>query len=496
MTRSQRAWSESCASLASAPRGADEQAGPEVQGLLPDAVSSAKRLFTLMAASALLIGAVPASALAAKSHEHRQTRPVLACGHNTPALVHSAGMVAPGTGDASHDGSPRVRWLQGCLARAGDAPGPIDGRYGPRTEQAVRRYQAAHGLQVDGIAGPITLGVLSGRPRVVYPGQGFGEHGSRRVRSLQRQLARAGDSPGQIDGRYGPRTEQAVRRYQAAHGLRIDGVADARTLADLTSRRRRTSTARPLDRVVSRHRSRREPHARSERSPHRSQRAVTPRHGEAAPVHRATSWSSLDLAGALIGLIAVLGLAATWLTRRRSDRRDIRGEREFNLAVALEERGDITAAVAAYQRADQLGHGPAASNLGLLLERQGDWTAAAAAYRRADQRGDADGAFNLAVALEERGDITAALAAYQRADQLGHGPAASNLGLLLERQGDWTAAAAAYRRADQRGDAIGAFNLAVALEERGDITAAVAAYQRADQLGHAQGADEWEGAHR
>jgi Putative peptidoglycan binding domain len=67
------------------------------------------------------------------------------------------GPVAPGAGYDSAVGSAPVRVLQRRLARAGDPPGPVDGRYGPRTEQAVRRFQAAHGLQVDGIAGPQTL---------------------------------------------------------------------------------------------------------------------------------------------------------------------------------------------------------------------------------------------------------------------------------------------------------------------------------------------------
>jgi peptidoglycan hydrolase-like protein with peptidoglycan-binding domain len=37
---------------------------------------------------------------------------------------------------------------------------PADGIYGPQTRRAVRRFQKAHGLQVDGVAGAATLAVL------------------------------------------------------------------------------------------------------------------------------------------------------------------------------------------------------------------------------------------------------------------------------------------------------------------------------------------------
>ena len=55
---------------------------------------------------------------------------------------------------------PQVRDLQDKLRAAGFDPGPSDGWYGQRTANAVRAYQQANNLAVDGDAGPQTLGSL------------------------------------------------------------------------------------------------------------------------------------------------------------------------------------------------------------------------------------------------------------------------------------------------------------------------------------------------
>ena len=50
----------------------------------------------------------------------------------------------------------RIREIQHELARKGFDPGPIDGIFGRLTERAVRAFQHANGLVVDGIVGPKT----------------------------------------------------------------------------------------------------------------------------------------------------------------------------------------------------------------------------------------------------------------------------------------------------------------------------------------------------
>ena len=58
----------------------------------------------------------------------------------------------------------RVRKIQQTLAHKGFDPGGIDGLMGRRTETAIRRFQAANGLSVDGIVGPTTWKALIGDP--------------------------------------------------------------------------------------------------------------------------------------------------------------------------------------------------------------------------------------------------------------------------------------------------------------------------------------------
>ena len=54
-----------------------------------------------------------------------------------------------------------VRTLQAKLKSAGFNPGGVDGDFGARTDRAVRAFQQAKGLEVDGKVGPITLRALT-----------------------------------------------------------------------------------------------------------------------------------------------------------------------------------------------------------------------------------------------------------------------------------------------------------------------------------------------
>jgi peptidoglycan hydrolase-like protein with peptidoglycan-binding domain len=55
---------------------------------------------------------------------------------------------------------PAVKQLQEQLYRLGYDPGTVDGIFGPKTEKAVKAFQLANGLDVDGIVGEFTWTTL------------------------------------------------------------------------------------------------------------------------------------------------------------------------------------------------------------------------------------------------------------------------------------------------------------------------------------------------
>jgi putative chitinase len=63
---------------------------------------------------------------------------------------------------------------------------------------------------------------------VLHPGDTGDE-----VSALQKRLIDLGFPPGDLDGKFGPSTEAALRGFQASRGLLVDGVAGPRTLTAL-----------------------------------------------------------------------------------------------------------------------------------------------------------------------------------------------------------------------------------------------------------------------
>src|SRR5436309_922014 len=84
-------------------------------------------------------------------------------------------------------------------------------------------------------SGPSPLGdaaFAKAFPRGFEGAVAAGAHGDRVV-AIQYALGRLGVLHVPVDGGFGPKTQDAVRSFQAAHGLAASGVVDAATLSAL-----------------------------------------------------------------------------------------------------------------------------------------------------------------------------------------------------------------------------------------------------------------------
>lgn len=120
-------------------------------------------------------------------------------------------------GDSGRD----VVTLQYLLRHAGQTLS-VDGAFGSGTDTAVRNFQRARGLSVDGVVGGNTWEKL-----IVAVRQGDSNNA---VRAVQDQL-RSGYGYGSVtvDGVFGSGTETAVRDFQSKRGLTVDGVVGLNT---------------------------------------------------------------------------------------------------------------------------------------------------------------------------------------------------------------------------------------------------------------------------
>jgi N-acetylmuramoyl-L-alanine amidase len=128
-----------------------------------------------------------------------------------------------------------VRELQERLARAGfeiATTASLD----DETERAVRAFQEARGLHVDGICGPETWGALVESSyrlgdRLLYLRRPMLRGDD--VAELQRRLNALGFDAGREDGILGPETEAALRQFQRDAGLVTDATCGPETIATI-----------------------------------------------------------------------------------------------------------------------------------------------------------------------------------------------------------------------------------------------------------------------
>jgi Transglycosylase SLT domain/Putative peptidoglycan binding domain len=130
--------------------------------------------------------------------------------------------------------NPQTAGLQVALRAYGLYGGAIDGIAGPKTVAATKAFQHRARLPVDGRAGPRTRRALGPLGSPLFGGRTLraGKFGWD-VSVLQFLLARRGALV-PVDGYFDGATARALRRYQRARRLAVDGVAGPHTLAALS----------------------------------------------------------------------------------------------------------------------------------------------------------------------------------------------------------------------------------------------------------------------
>ena len=141
-----------------------------------------------------------------------------------------------------------VKDLQKKLNSLGYDCGKVDGEYGMQTFRAVVTFQEAHGLEVDGIAGRMTMAAIEealAKPKDQEPPAAapdpadqtsafwlpdlqLGDKGPA-VTLLQAALTIRGCDCGSQDGIFGPKTQAALNRYKESRQLDADGNVDRKT---------------------------------------------------------------------------------------------------------------------------------------------------------------------------------------------------------------------------------------------------------------------------
>ena len=123
-------------------------------------------------------------------------------------------------------------WLNGVRDQCSYYPAlTTDGRFGTKSENAVKEFQLRNNMNMDGKVGANTWNVLYAKYTakhglaVPYPGivMRTGMSGGT-IRLIQQKLNTLGEKIG-TDGKFGSRTAAAVQRFQRRNGLTADGAA-------------------------------------------------------------------------------------------------------------------------------------------------------------------------------------------------------------------------------------------------------------------------------
>ncbi len=167
----------------------------------------------------------------------------------------------------------KVEEIQQILKDADFDPGSVDGMMGAQTRGAIREFQKANQLRPTGKIDSATWLALNREKEALQHEQKIGVPAERvtteasltvnngdlsstkedivkksglhseiigprlktkdRMRQIQTALKKAGFYQGAIDGKIGPKTKEAIIKFQKAKGLKADGIVGESTSTDL-----------------------------------------------------------------------------------------------------------------------------------------------------------------------------------------------------------------------------------------------------------------------
>ena len=139
-----------------------------------------------------------------------------------------------------YDKVPKEVEVQEKLKILGYYPGGISGVYDAATKDAVKEFQYENGLSITGSVDERTMAQLYAKADAAVdempmsemtkakPTLHKGDKGAS-VAELQVELNQLGYNAGAVDGIYGPKTEAAVKKFQADNGLVVDAVVGPKT---------------------------------------------------------------------------------------------------------------------------------------------------------------------------------------------------------------------------------------------------------------------------
>jgi len=134
--------------------------------------------------------------------------------------------------------NPRVEEVQEMLKELKFYAGPVDGKMGKETRNALAAFQKKNNIAATGKVDLKTLNGLrkqtsvwfeDSKPPVKNKDGSSDSKNSYDIKTIQLLLKSAGFYKGKIDGKMGPETVKAIKRFQRSKNLKASGIINFKT---------------------------------------------------------------------------------------------------------------------------------------------------------------------------------------------------------------------------------------------------------------------------